>query len=166
MTQSWTNLQYRFSIGTDNINRGNFTVFDQFTDHLDGGKIKSRDSAPTKEGEPGTWRTQTKGGWAAFWDFTGIWDKELKDMSSMPEKVVKDLAATSSNAMNDLVKGLQSSVILPAGDVFMFKGIGTFDEGHVATVVNYDLSTESVIQLREGKTLAFESWKSPRVKKT
>ncbi|EPS34735.1 hypothetical protein PDE_09699 [Penicillium oxalicum 114-2] len=167
VTQSWTNLQYRFSLGTDNINRGSFTVFDQCADHLDGdGKIKAHDRAPDQDGQPGTWRTQSTGGWVAFWDFTGLWNDELRDMLSMPEKVVQDLAATSANAMTDLVKGLQTSIILPAGDVFMFKGLGTFDEGHVATVVNYDLSTESEIALREGKTLSFESWKLPTTNKT
>ena len=59
-------------------------------------------------------------------------------MTSVGEETGKNAATTLQGALDDLVKSLGTTVILPAGDVFMFKGMSADSDNNVFTTICYN----------------------------
>jgi hypothetical protein len=56
-------------------------------------------------------------------------------------------------ALDKLVKSLGTQVILPAGDVFIFKGLSENSDHNIFTTVVYDMVSDSTVYPRLGKTI-------------
>lgn len=127
------------------------------------GNLKSYDRAPDNKDAPapGAWKAHDTHGWVALWDWSGLWDTEVSRLVSAGDLVTKEAAAQTTNAMNGIVDSLKSTVILPAGDVFIFKGLTSFGDGHVATVVNYNAVEGGDVVRHGGKDIGFEGWRGP-----
>lgn len=68
--------------------------------------------------------------------------KELDSVSSIGEAVGRSGAERIRGAFNDLAKALSTTVILQAGDVFMFQGMTTEKDHNVFTTITYNTPTE------------------------
>lgn len=160
----WISLKYKFTVGTDNANIGGFSTLNRSAEHMDAnGNLKSFDRAPDDQDHPapGAWKSHGTHGWVSLWDWSGLWDNEISRLVTAGDLVTKEVAAQTTNAMNGIVDSLKSTVILPAGDVFMFKGLTSFGPGHVATVVNYNTVEGGDVVRHDGQNLGFEGWKKP-----
>ncbi|KAJ0150302.1 Uncharacterized protein HZ326_7124 [Fusarium oxysporum f. sp. albedinis] len=89
------------------------------------------------------------------WKFT--FGDELRSTDSIGQDIAKDGATRFKEAVADLVKPLGATVILPAGSVFMFKGLSCTPQNDVFTQLAYDTPMVCSTRLQESKGV---SWKS------
>ncbi|KAI3584033.1 Aldehyde/histidinol dehydrogenase [Fusarium oxysporum f. sp. albedinis] len=79
------------------------------------------------------------------------------EWDSIGQDIAKDGATRFKEAVADLVKPLGATVILPAGSVFMFKGLSCTPQNDVFTQLAYDTPMVCSTRLQESKGV---SWKS------
>lgn len=82
---------------------------------------------------------------------------ELRSADAIGQDIAKDGATMFKEAVADLVKPLGATVILPAGSVFMFKGLSCTPQNDVFTQLAYDTPMGGSTKLQEFKGV---SWKS------
>lgn len=114
-------------IGTSATNRGEFEIFKDASrsEHLDANnKLTVHDGEPTdgSKVKPGLWRRHNVRNWASV--FSGALKDEMNTLTKIGEEMSKDGARLFTDALDKLLKSLGGNVILPAGDIFMFKGLG------------------------------------------
>ena len=158
--EMWLNFKNKFALGTSNTNRGSFTILDHVAEHLDeSNKLKNHEGRPSDPHAPGLWKLKDTFGWTNLWSFT--FGDELGKLDFVGQGVGVEGGTFMENSMTKLIDSLKSTIVLPAGDVFMFKGLDSNEAGNVTTIVNYDVSTESEIKKQVAKDWAFEKWRSP-----
>jgi len=70
-----------------------------------------------------------------------LFKAEKNDLGAIGETIAKDGGRLMQEALDKLVKDLGTQVILPAGDVFMFKGLSADSDHNVFTSIVYDTAT-------------------------
>lgn len=108
---------------------------------------------------PGLWKVTKTHNWASTFEFA--FDEEKSNLTTIGDNVAKNGAALFRGAVKDLVKSLGATVILPAGEVFTFKGFSTDEFGNVFTVTNYDTSTDDTVNLVAAKDISTTRWVAP-----
>ncbi|KAK5994043.1 hypothetical protein PT974_07483 [Cladobotryum mycophilum] len=156
----WLNYKYTFEIGTSARNRGSFEISSTHGEHLDGNQqLKSTHGYPPWNEAPGMYKVTKTHNWAETFEWA--FDKEKGCLNNIAGTIATDGATVMAGALDDLVKSLGTTVILPAGSVFMFKGFSTDDAGNVFTVINYDTSTDDEVQLQRSKDVLHTRWRTP-----
>ncbi len=156
----WFNFKYTFQIGTSATNRGSFEISNTHAEHLDeNGGMFPKGCRPPSDETPGFWEKMELHNWTKTFDFAFL--KEKAALGNMAESMAKNGKDMISGALEDLVKSLGSTVILPAGNVFMFKGFSTDPEGNVFTTINYDTTTGDEVQMQRAKDVLHTNWQSP-----
>ncbi|ORX98813.1 hypothetical protein BCR34DRAFT_628298 [Clohesyomyces aquaticus] len=159
-TDVYLNFKFTFQIGTSATNRGSFEITDTYTEHLDDKKnVIAKDDLPPNAESPGIWRKTVLHNWAKTFEFA--FDTEKAGVGKMAEEVAKSGKNLLSGALDDLVKSLSATVILPAGSVFMFKGFSTDDDGNVFTTINYDTTTGDEVKMAKAKDILQTRWLAP-----
>ncbi|CAM1505030.1 Fc.00g106670.m01.CDS01 [Cosmosporella sp. VM-42] len=132
----WLNYSHTFEVGTSAANRGSFTVENPKSAHRDdNGNLKGYKRRPDWPREPGMFQKTESKNWANWFEFA--FEEELEQMGRIGEETAGRAADLFKGALEDLVKGLGTAVILPAGDVFMFKGMSCDTGGNVFTSITY-----------------------------
>ena len=165
--KSLANCRWKMEIGADPSNRGNFAVMNVIADHMQNGVLKVTDSNP-----PGTELSETmsvtnipSGMFVSFsFSENKVLDNILEDFGMVKElkAVGRGLAVGASedlkNAVTGLANSLSTTVIMPAGDIFMFKGLNTDPQGNVYSGITYstpsggEVTTHGGIEEVEGLT--------------
>ena len=158
-TTIYLNYKHTFEIGTSPQNSGSFTVENPKSHHLDdNGNICAYDGVPNNY-KPGLWKNIKTYNWANTFKFAFV--DELSGLASVGEEVGKSAAAAFQGALDDLVKCLGTTVILPAGDVFMFKGMSADSENNVFTTITYNTPIGGSVKTQEAKDISLTRWLTP-----
>nr|RBQ93880.1 hypothetical protein FVER53263_01564 [Fusarium verticillioides] len=155
----WMNYKFTFEVGTSPKNRGSFTVRNVKVHHLnDDNSLMSYKHRPSDEDAPGFWQQDDTYNWVSAWKFT--FGGELRSADAIGQDIAIDGATRFKEAVADLVKSLGATVILPAGDVFMFKGLSCTPNNDVFTQLAYDTPMGGSVNLQEVKNV---SWQGPKM---
>lgn len=156
----WLDYKNILTLGTSNINRGSFTVIEERAEHLnEAGDLKAYDETPPDSQSPGIWKHSDTFGWTNLFEWA--FKQELDIVHALGKGVSEGGVTYLVNSMNKLIESLNTTVILPVGDVFMFKGLSVDKDGNVTTIVNYDVSTESKLTQHKAADWSFENWRHP-----
>ncbi|KAF3930369.1 hypothetical protein ABW20_dc0108898 [Dactylellina cionopaga] len=156
----YINAKYTMNIGTSAQNRGSFTIENLVEHHEDGNNnLKAYNYGPPSTEAPGVYRTKQFYNWAKA--FEGAFDDEKGNLDTIGNDMVKGGHAKLEGALDDLVKSLGTTVILPAGEVFMFKGFSTDENGNVFTTLSYDTPLGGQVQTHGNQSIA-TSWQVPK----
>lgn len=141
---------------------GSFTVENSRSEHLDGnGQLSAHNVSPpdAERRAPGFWKTNQTYNWAKT--FSGFFEDELSSLKTIGEKVATSGATLFKGALDDLVKSLGTTVILPAGDVFMFKGMSADSDYNVFTTITYNTPIGGSVETQAAKDLLQTGWQAP-----
>lgn len=151
-SETWLNLAYTFEIGASTANelekRGTFSVqnlkYLHFETVDEKGKQQLRYRADRRPGgengtEPGLWQVASHTGYTPD-----------------DAKLIGNLLACAGSFWFDrsaahLTASLQTTMIMPAGGAFMFKGLSTDNEHNVFTTVTYDSPTSGTALVKNEK---------------
>jgi hypothetical protein len=129
---------------------------------LDGnGNVIAHSGSPTDSDKrnPGLWTWIYTHNWAAA--FESFFETEKANLSSIGEETAKGGATLFKGAVDDLAKSLTTTVILPAGDVFMFKGMSADENHNVFTTISYITNTEGTVRSKIAKDISLTGWQAP-----
>jgi len=141
---------------------GSFTVENSISEHLDGkGQLMAHNRSPPdpERRAPGFWKTNETFNWAKT--FSGFFEDELSSLKTIGEKVATSGATLFKGALDDLVKSLGTTVILPAGDVLMFKGMSADSYNNVFTTVTYNTPVGGLVETQAAKDVSHTGWQAP-----
>ena len=159
----WLNFKYTFEIGTSAQNRGSFSVENSRSEHLqDNGQPQAYDYAPpgNESKKPGIWRHTELFNWAKA--FEGAFSTEKSNLGTIGEDLARSGVDRFKDTLGDLTKSLGTTVILPAGDVFMFKGMSADSDHNVFTTISYDTATEGgTVTSQAAKDVSNSRWQAP-----
>ena len=166
--KSLANRRWKLEPGADPSNRGNFAVMNAVADHMENSVLKVTDSNP-----PGTELSEAMYvGTIPFGVFVSFSVSDNKALDILLEELdmVKELKAVGrgfavgasedlKRAVTGLADSLSTTVIMPAGDIFMFKGLNTDPQGNVFSGITYstpsggEVTTHGGIESPEGLTI-------------
>ncbi|KAG5796115.1 hypothetical protein H9Q69_004848 [Fusarium xylarioides] len=161
VSEIWLNYQHTFEIGTSPKNRGSFTIENASSQHLKSdGSLDARRYGPPNDRTPGVWqKTETKN-WADW--FSGAFEGELAGLVKVGEGAAANGEKVFKGALDDLANSLGATVILPAGDVFMFKGISCDKNYNVFTTICYDTPTSGKVTAHSSSDMSHTAWQKPQ----
>ncbi|TPX13349.1 uncharacterized protein E0L32_006322 [Thyridium curvatum] len=144
-------------IGTSATNRGEFEIFKDASrsEHLDANNnLTVHDGEPTDgpKAKPGLWRKHNVHNWASV--FSGAFKGEMNTLTKIGEEMGKDGARLFTDAVDELLQSLGGTVILPVGDVFMFKGLNADESHNVFITITYDTPTGADLSKRENEPMS------------
>lgn len=158
----WLNYKYSFEVGTSAQNRGSFTVENARSEHLEpDGQLKAYNSSLDVNDwhKPGLWKHTTMYNWAKIFSFA--FEGELASLTSISEEAAKSGGTLFKSALEKLTDSLSTTVILPAGDVFMFKGMSADSDHNVFTTISYDTPTGGTVETQAAKDVSVTRWQAP-----
>ncbi|KAF5683866.1 aldehyde dehydrogenase (NAD+) [Fusarium circinatum] len=104
-------------------------------------------------------QTETKN-WAD--SFTGAFEGELAGLVKVGEGAAANGEKVFKGALDDLANSLGATVILPAGDVFMFKGMSCDENYNVFTTICYDTPTSGKVTAHASSDMSHTAWQKPQ----
>lgn len=163
-TRIWLNFRYYLTIGPSESKSGAFAVESVKADHLnDQGEIKGHNNGPPSNDShsPGVWRADTNDS-----IFEWMQSDAMTSLRNDASSYVGNAEAEVRNALSSFVDDLKTTTILPAGDVFMFKGLACESNGNWNTIVNYDTPLGGNVIEKPAPDWSFsKSWVEPTPKK-
>ena len=165
--KSLANCQWKLELGADPSNRGNFAVMNVVADHMENSVLKVTDSNPpgTELSEDMFVGTTPSGMFVSF----SVSDNKALDSFLEELDMVKELKAMGrgfavgasedlKGTVTGLADSLSTTVMMPAGDVFLFKGLNTDPQGNVYSGITYstpsggEVTTHGGIESAQGLT--------------
>ncbi|KAF3904729.1 hypothetical protein ABW20_dc0100609 [Dactylellina cionopaga] len=158
-------LGYEFEIGADPKDRGKFQITGKKGLHKDSSGIRHlKGRGPTTRVENGDITGFSQYGLYTdiVWDanFSGLsniipiirdkFEETTTELKSGLERLGDIFVNRISGVGENLVDRLAGTIIMPAGDVFMFKGLSTDENGNVYSGVTYDTPVGGTVELEGG----------------
>ncbi|RDW57743.1 hypothetical protein BP5796_12544 [Coleophoma crateriformis] len=139
---AWLNFRYEFTLRPDPANRGSLQLtLDAQSHHGSDGRIRTFERR--RQGSDPEW-----GAWSDWESESNIQGLAEAFGGSM-QSFATEMASFGSNKLTDAVAKLgetfKSSIILPAAEVFMFKGIDVDENGNLYVGVAYDTPTSEQV---------------------
>jgi hypothetical protein len=86
--------------------------------------------------------------------FSGSFQSDLSGLQRVGAEVGHDAEQLFKDASSDLAESLTATVILPASDVFMFKGMSMDEDFDVFTTICYDMPISGQITTHASKDIS------------
>jgi hypothetical protein len=155
------NYEYEFEVGTSAKNKGSFIVKNETAKHMSSDtdiiSYQDRFHGPTKT--PGFSTTTTLSGFAytlgKLGDLTRsltsvfTFDNERSSLDGMSNELARLGGQTMKEALGGLSDNMKTTIMLPAGDVMMFKGLSADGGNNVLTTVTFDSPTKGSCRLQK-----------------
>lgn len=97
--------------------------------------------------------------WADW--FRGAFGSEVDGLVKVGKGAAANGEKVFKGALDDLARSLGATVILPAGDVFMFKGMSADENHNVFTTLSYDTSTSGKATPHASSDMSHTAWVKP-----
>jgi hypothetical protein len=164
----WANFKWTVVLGTSGANRGSFSVVSTTAHHQDDkGNLKVNSSEPPSDDthKPGVWQAPApENPW-----YDGLLTGGENNRGVVVANVLGSYVSDVSNVMNNAIKGLDSNlkatIILPAGDVFLFKGLSCDSNANLLSIVTYDTPTSGEMERKPAEGWSFArmgGWVQPK----
>ncbi len=151
------NYKYTFNVGTSSKNSGSFEVEKPEASHLDmNNNLITHEGVPPYPNAPGLWKQTVSHNFADV--FSIAFRDELASLGLIGDSTALSGAALFKNAFKGLDDALGTTVILPAGDVFMFKGLSADEYHNVFTAISYNTPIDGTAKQQEADSVSFEEW--------
>lgn len=106
--------------------------------------------------------------WVQKWthNFVGAFESDFQDevncLKTIREKIGKNGATLLKDVLVDLVKNLGATVIMPASDNFMFKGISRDNGNNIFTTIAYNTQIGDSVEEKASKDVSLHRWQAPK----